>query len=151
MGYVPLPLGTCEGPAPENLEKLHAFWCNLTYYRPHFLCPDICYFLLPSMALCENVSWKDSLITEGPDTRNGRTCERTSSIQPMNTVAVAHCPSTSSAVTATVCGVITAAAAAATVTEQHVSPQYCWHNFHIICYILFVLLFYPFCLFSENN
>ena len=39
----------------------------------------------------------------------------------MNKVAVVCCPSTSSAVTATVCGVITAAAAAVpTVTEQHV-------------------------------
>ena len=69
----PPPAGGCRGPPPENFEKLHGFWCNLSHSRPHFLCPDIYCFLLPSMVSCKIVSWKDSFIKEVPDTRNGRT------------------------------------------------------------------------------
>ena len=45
----PTPAGGVWGPPTENFENLHVFWCNLAHSRPHFLCPDICYFLLPSV------------------------------------------------------------------------------------------------------
>ena len=41
--------GVSGAPPPKFFENLHAFWPILAYYRPHFLCPDICNFLLPSM------------------------------------------------------------------------------------------------------
>ena len=64
-------------------------------------------------------------------------------------MAVVHGSSTSSAVTATVCGVITAAAAT-TITEQHVRVPHTAGITSILFVILFVLLFYlEFS--SENN
>ena len=64
--------GGVWGPSPEHFEKSHGFGCNLAHSRPQFLCPEICYFLLPSW-YCVKLSAGKTFIKEVPDTRNGRT------------------------------------------------------------------------------